>query len=157
MDLLKRFTHSYVYVDRPSGERQSRAAAHRSGLPFRISIPSFPSCGDSSSILSVPLATDLEKWFLFNVTRVDIYPDLSLTVHFMLFWLRINTIALPLTLKSVWVWIINYMTTQIQEIHFSVGTFSLPPNKFLMSVTNILSVISLVFMTYKKNTPIVTL
>ena len=35
------------------------------------------------------------------------------------------------------------MTPQIQQIHFSVGTFS-TPNKCLMSITNILSVISLV-------------
>lgn len=40
----------------------------------------------------------LEKWFLCNITRVNIYPDLSLVGQFM-FCARINIIALPLTPK----------------------------------------------------------
>ena len=49
----------------------------------------------------------------------------------------------PTNSSSVWVWTINYMTPQIQQIHFSVGTFS-TLNKYLMSIANIPSVLSLV-------------
>lgn len=49
----------------------------------------------------------------------------------------------PTNSSSVWVWTINYMTPQIRQIHFSVGTFS-TLNKYLMSIANIPSVLSLV-------------